>query len=302
MNLEQFHYIIEVAKTHSLSKAASNLFVTQSAVSQSIANLESELGVRIFTRTRLGAVPTKEGMDIIQKAIEVVNKLQEIKDGAMRLSEVMHAELRVASIPGAMSALVKTVASFKNDYPNVSFRIIEGMSDEILDEIKHNKVDIGLIGIRDDTSIVGTGMLFEPIWESNIVIGVWKNSPLAIRNKVTPEDMRHQSFALYDEPFIHEFERGFSEAHGQLPIFFTSNNPNAIATAMKENLAATLGYDFSFFDSPHTLNGDIVTREIDGVRQLPIHLGWVRSERNKSAQISNLFIQRFLNHFQIRSI
>jgi translation elongation factor EF-1alpha len=67
---------------------------------------------------------------------------------------------------------------------------------------------------------------------------------------------------------------------------------------MRENLAATLGYDFSFFDSPLTLSGDIVKVEIEGVDQEPIELGWVRSETNKGSKLSKMFIQRFQHQFQ----
>ncbi|KRE59629.1 LysR family transcriptional regulator [Paenibacillus sp. Soil750] len=297
MKLEQMHYIIEVAKTKSLTMAANNLNVTQSAVSQSIASLESEFGLPIFIRSRTGVVPTKEGLSIIQTALEVVTKLQDMKERVLRLSQTMQAELQVASIPGVMSSLVKTVSSFKNDYPDVSFRIIEANSDLIMQEIRQNKVDLGLVGMRGSTTNEA-GITFEPIWEGKIVVGVWQNSPLAAKKKITPAEMRKLSFALYDETYIHDFLHDFSEDHGKLSILFRSNNPNAIATALKENLAATFGYDFSFFDSPYALNGSLVMLEIDEVEQIPIQLGWVRSDTDKNVQISNLFIQRFLQHFQ----
>ncbi|OCT14452.1 hypothetical protein A8709_26975 [Paenibacillus pectinilyticus] len=299
MKLDQLQYIIEVAKTKSLTMAANNLNVTQSAVSQSIASLESELGLPIFIRSRSGVEPTKEGVSIIQTALEVVTKLQEMKERVLRLSQIMQAELRVASIPGVMSSLVKTVSNFKNEYPDVSFRITEENSDNTLNAIRQNKVDLGLVGMRGDTA-KGTGMLFEPIWEGRIVIGVWNNSPLAAKKKITPFELQKYSLALYDESYVHDFLHEFEANYGPLPILFTSNNPNAIATALKESLAATIGYDFSFFDSPYALNGSLVMLEIEDVEQVPIHLGWVRSDTSKSSQISNLFIQRFKQHFQVK--
>lgn len=297
MNLDQLYYIIEVAKTKSLSTAANNLHITQSAVSQSIANLESELGLQLFVRSRAGAVPTKEGLDIIRKATDVVAMLQDMKDGALQLSEMMHAELRVAAIPGVMNTLVRTVSSFKRDYPNVTFQIIERGSREVLDEIKHNQVDIGLVGIGQDSTTLGAGMIFEPIWEGKLVVAVDRNSPLASKKKVTPEEMQKHSFAFYDEAYIHDFVHHFTEVHGPLTLFFTSNNPYAITTALKEDLAITIGYDFSLINSPNTLKGDFVILEIDGVKQEPIQLGWVRADTNKGSQLSKMFIKRFLHYF-----
>lgn len=196
---------------------------------QSIAPLESELGLTIFIRARSGSIPTKEGLEIIKKGFEVVNKLEEMKEGALRLSEFMNAELRVAAIPGVMNSLVQTVSSFRSEYQNISFRIVEGVSEDILHKLRLNELDIGLIGIRGDVSSIGPGILFEPIWDGRIVVGAWRTSPLAAKKKVTPEEMRKHSFALYDEAPVMDFVREFAMAHGPLILQFTSNNQNAIA-------------------------------------------------------------------------
>ncbi|MFJ8527537.1 LysR family transcriptional regulator [Bacillus sp. NPDC094106] len=74
MNLEQMEYIKEISRTQSISLAAKNLHVSQAAVSQSISLLERELGVKLFIRSRLGTTPTKEGKNIIRKALEIIKR------------------------------------------------------------------------------------------------------------------------------------------------------------------------------------------------------------------------------------
>ena len=59
MNFEQLEYIKEVIETKSMSIAAENLHVTQSAISQSISLLEKEFGVQLFKRSRNGTIPTE---------------------------------------------------------------------------------------------------------------------------------------------------------------------------------------------------------------------------------------------------
>lgn len=77
MNIEQLLYIVEVAKYSSLSIAAQNLHVTQSNISQSITNLEKELGIKVLKRSRgHGAVPTDEGRIILKLAYEVQKNLR----------------------------------------------------------------------------------------------------------------------------------------------------------------------------------------------------------------------------------
>lgn len=71
MHLEQLKYIVEVAKTRSISIAAQNLHVSQSTISKAITNLEQELSIHLFTRSRLGAQPTTEGKNIIKKPMKL---------------------------------------------------------------------------------------------------------------------------------------------------------------------------------------------------------------------------------------
>ena len=61
MNIEQLQYIIEVSEQGTIAKAAENLHVSHSAISQAIASLESELGITIFNRSRSGSICTTEG-------------------------------------------------------------------------------------------------------------------------------------------------------------------------------------------------------------------------------------------------
>lgn len=67
MNLVQLAYIVEVSKLGSLSEASKKLHVTQSAISQSITNLDRELGIKVFNRSRIGTTSTVIGNEIIKK-------------------------------------------------------------------------------------------------------------------------------------------------------------------------------------------------------------------------------------------
>lgn len=78
MNIDQLLYVVEVAKTGSITTAAENLHVTPAGVSQSISNLEKRLGITIFARSRKGSSPTLEGKATIKKAYEIISKYQEL--------------------------------------------------------------------------------------------------------------------------------------------------------------------------------------------------------------------------------
>ncbi|QRG68651.1 LysR family transcriptional regulator [Brevibacillus choshinensis] len=292
MNLEQLESIIEIAKTGSLTKASQNRHVTLSAISQSLSALEAELGITLFTRSRMGAVPTAEGLGIIQKAFEIQRKLQEIQEEAQGYTNTMTGELRLATIPGPMNLLVNAVARFKKDYPQVRPEIAEKGSQEILEDIRNDKIDIGLIIVYESLVKKNPGLIFEKLIEGKMVVGVSRNSPLALLKTVTPEVLRQQSFVLYNDEYVKWFVGDFAATYGPVDVLFTTNNTDAIRSAVREELAVTIGLDYSFIHEPNMLDKDIVTLEIDIPKQQPVYLGWVQPEERHFSRVSKGFTQR----------
>ncbi|WP_429842592.1 LysR family transcriptional regulator [Brevibacillus sp. FIR094] len=294
MHLEQLEYIVEITKAGSLTKAAQNKHVTLSAISQSLASLEAELGLTLFTRSRLGAVPTSEGRIIIKKAFEALGKIQEIWEEAQNYTNTLTGELRLATIPGPMNLLVDAVASFKKDYPHIRTEIAEKGTQEILEDILHDKLDIGLVIIHENLlkKSEGLGLVFEQLLEGKMVVGVPKNSPLAYQDSVTPEELRKQSFVLYNDDYVKWFVEDFAATYGPVDILFTTNNTEALRNAIRQNLAVTIGLDYSFVHEPHLQDSDSRTLDLDIPYQQPIYYGWVRSAERHYSRISMNFINR----------
>jgi DNA-binding transcriptional LysR family regulator len=152
MNLEQMEYIKEVARTQSISLAAQNLHVSQAAISQSISLLEKELGIILFKRSRLGTTPTDEGRKIIKTAMEIVSKVDEIRDEAKSTTVSYTGELKIAAIPSLfMTLLPRTLSMFKNEFPQVKVLITEMGGKEIIEEVNKYKIDLGLIVLNEET-------------------------------------------------------------------------------------------------------------------------------------------------------
>lgn len=292
MNIEQLEYIVEVTNAGSLTIAAQNMHVTLSAISQSISALEAELGVLLFTRSRLGTIPTAEGKIIIKKAAEALEKLQELKDEANGFSNTARGELRIATIPGPMPLLVHTITNFKKDYPNVKIEIFEKGSQEILDDIRQHKIDMGLIILLEDIVHKSSGLLFEPLLRGKIVIGVSCNSPLASNKSITPEELLAHSLVLYKADYVEWFMNQFTAAYGPADILFTTNNTDAIQKTITDGLAITVGPDYSFPSEETLLKKDIAIIELEVPKQQDVHFAWVRSEGKHYSQICKNFITR----------
>ncbi|MDK8181330.1 LysR family transcriptional regulator [Paenibacillus sp. UMB4589-SE434] len=293
MNLEQMEYIVEVSNTGSFTKAAQNTHVTLSAISQSISLLEAELGITLFNRSRgQGALPTIEGKQIIKKAQEVLSKVYELKEEARGYCNTLSGELKIATIPGPMHLLVDVVSSFKTDYPHVNIEIFEKGPNEILQDLEHSRIDIGLIVLNDEVINRKEYVTFEKLWEGKMVVGVHPNSPLAHEKKIKPEQLVGQTLVLYDDKDLWEDTNTLISQYGKANILFTTNNTKAIQNAVKRGLAITVGLEYSFTDI-----ADIVPIELDHSDVSPVYYGWVLHKGKHPSQASKRFIQRLQSEF-----
>lgn len=92
MTIQQLEYILEVNRAGSISKAAKNLFVSHSSVSNSIAALEEELGFPVFERNYQGVVPTTHGREVLEHAAQVCEHLRRMRNGKAQLSRRIRME------------------------------------------------------------------------------------------------------------------------------------------------------------------------------------------------------------------
>lgn len=299
MNLEQYENIVEVARIGSLTEAAQNRHVSLSAISQSITLLEAELGVLLFTRSRgLRAVPTVEGKAIISKANEVLMKVNELKAEAQIYSNTLSGYLRIATIPGPMHLLVKVISNFKGDFPNVKIEIFEKGPKEILDNVLHNEIDIGLLVSPEGMPDNHQGIVFERLMEGKIVVGVHQDSPLALHAIITPEQLVGQTLVLYDDYYIKDYVKRYLADYGPVNILFVSNNTRAIENAVAEGLAITIGLDYSFIKTSEDTHQVMRTIELQSPDAHPKYFGAVVPVGKHASHIARRFINRLKYEFE----
>lgn len=148
IKLDLYRIFLEVAKCGSFSKAAKRLYMTQPAVSQTINQLENELGIRLFTRTSRGVVLTNEGQilyEYVNSAINLINV------GEMKLEEsrsLMTGVLRIG-VGDTISRyyLLHYLEMFHNNHPNIKLKIINRTTLEICDLLKSGEIDIGICNL-----------------------------------------------------------------------------------------------------------------------------------------------------------
>ena len=132
MNWDDLRFVLALAKAGSLVRAAKDLKVDHTTVARRIESVEADLGVRLFTRTTTGYVPTSEAEGLLPDIKQVEDAVLALERGAHAHDDAIAGTVRVTS-PETFGAryLAPRLASFVRDHPGLTVELVTG--GEILD-------------------------------------------------------------------------------------------------------------------------------------------------------------------------
>ncbi|PGS51218.1 LysR family transcriptional regulator [Bacillus sp. AFS041924] len=293
MNLLQLEYLLEVAKTNSLIKAAANLHISPSGISKAITNLETELQLKIFNRSRLGAELTEEGKFIVSKAQEILLKVEDISIYAYRNHYPEKVNISFSVSPNAMLIIPSALSTYKKKYPYSQVEVFEKKPNTILSNVKAEKTDFGITIFTDEMVNSNPDLEFETILEGGTVICASKNSPLAFLENVHIEDLANQSLILTEDPIMAVYANELINYTPNLNILFTTNNVNVITETVSEGLGIIITMNLFLNKITSIQNGSIITIPFVFPRPLRFSFGIVRLKRKKLSEHSKKFITAF---------
>ena len=146
MTLTQLEYIVALDSHRHFVLASEKCFVTQPTLSMQIQKLEGELGVRIFDRTRQPVIPTEIGAGIIAQARIILREAKMVKELIGDQKDIMTGELRIGIIPTLAPYLLPPLFKrMREKYPQLDLIITETITEEVIQELKKNRLDCGLV-------------------------------------------------------------------------------------------------------------------------------------------------------------
>lgn len=144
MNVQQLEYIIEIAKEKNITRAAKNLFISQSNLSQYLAKLENELDVPLFIRRRNELVLTDAGVEYVEAAKEVIRIKENLYSRIAEVSKNRHITLGVSSQWG-MNLLSDVLPRFRTMMPGILLDVSEAPSQKLIPQLNEGLLDFALI-------------------------------------------------------------------------------------------------------------------------------------------------------------
>ena len=148
MKIVQLEYFCAVARLHSITQAAAELYVTQPAVSSAIKELEKEFNVRLFNRSKNHLTLTKEGELFYQKAQKL---LAEYKQTLNQLHDIGRTISAVKiGIPPLLSTIFfpEMINDFHREYPDIPFELFEYGSIRAANLVHEGILDAALVNMH----------------------------------------------------------------------------------------------------------------------------------------------------------
>ncbi|WP_030676266.1 LysR family transcriptional regulator [Streptomyces cellulosae] len=263
MRTEQLEYIAAVTRLGSLRRAAEELRLSQPALSETVRNLERELGVDLLERKRSGATMSAEGRELlphIAQVLEAVDRLRAAAGEQHRTSRMVRVgTVNAATVP----LLVPAVREFRAAHPVTQVEVVGAQQAEIHRALAEGGFDLGLVNHLEGDD-VPAGFESTRLLRGRPVVCVRPGSALASRDAVSVDDLLAEPLIAMRTGYVmHRYVHRLLA--GRDPLFSYSTDGAEMGKLMvAEGLGATVLPDFSVIGDPLERLGTITYRPIAG--------------------------------------
>lgn len=298
MTILQLKYVIAVANSSSMREAANYLFITQPALSLAINDIEEELGVILFNRNSRGVTLTKEGEEFLIYAKQAVGQFELIEDKYEgKKTGRSHFAVSLQHYVFAIHAFVNTMKQY--DLEEYTYSIHETRTDEVLEDVKSLRSEIGIISYSSTNEKIMKKILkeyqlkFIPLMTRETYVYVWKEHPLAIKEELSLNDLAEYPCVSFDQRSENNFylpEEALSNYNFKKIIKSTDRATTA------ELMIALNGYSIGtgiMIDS-YSLKEGFVSIKL--VEEDPLTIGYIVKDKHSMSEMGETYIAELMKY------
>ena len=193
MTLQQLRYVIAIADNKSINKAAGLLFMSQPALSDSIKELESEIGISIFERTNKGVTVTPDGSEFMSYARQMIEQYSLIEDRYVNKTRKEKFGVSTQHYTFAVKAFVELIEKCGMDH--YEFCVSETTTHEVIEDVKQFKSEIGILYLDSFNYDVLTklfrekNLTYKELFSCKIYVYLATSHPLADKQSIKFEEL-----------------------------------------------------------------------------------------------------------------
>ena len=204
MTLQQLKYAVTAADKGTMSEAANSLFIAQPSLTNSIKELEKELGITIFHRTNKGIIISNEGNEFLGYARQVLQQMNMLEE--KYIDNGSHKQIFSVSTQHysfAVSAFVDLIRTFGNK--NYDFTLRETETYEIIEDVSNFRSEVGILYLSDENESVisriieKNGLKFDELFTARPHVFISSHHPLACREVILPDELKGYPFLSFEQ-------------------------------------------------------------------------------------------------------
>ena len=203
MTLQQLKYALTIADCGSMNEAAKQLFLSQPSLSETIKELENEIGLDIFLRSNRGIVITPEGEEFLSYAKQVIDQYELLQSKYIEKNIKKKFSVSTQHYTFAVKAFVETVKQIGMEH--YEFAVHETTTASVIENVKNFKSEIGVLYQNDFNEKVlnkmfkENGLEFVELFSCDTFVYIWKGHPLAKQKVISMEELDEYPCLSFDQ-------------------------------------------------------------------------------------------------------
>ncbi|MFT5913848.1 MAG: DNA-binding transcriptional LysR family regulator [Flammeovirgaceae bacterium] len=198
IEIRHLRYFLAVAEELNFRKASENLFISQPGLSKQIANLEEELGFKLFERNNRNVKLTSEG-EYLQKEIGLILKsLEGTLSHTKLMSEGLQGTIRMGYVGSAMQNVIpELLLNLKNSLPKIRFTLKERDNSAQVRALKNGEIDLGFVRLNQ----VPKPLILKPVLNDTFSLVLPSKHSISQSNFTSLAQLKEESFILFEEKY-----------------------------------------------------------------------------------------------------
>ncbi len=274
MRTSRFEVFLKIVETKSLTRTAAFFGCTQSAVSQMVRALETDLGVTLLARNKSGVRLTAEGEYLLPSMRQIVGGERSVFEKSLELQNMNAGLIRIGIFTSlSCQWLPPYLKKFRDAYPNIGFELLQGDMLQICDWLRNGMVDIGFMTKPPEDEFYFRELLADRM---NIVLPA--DHPLAGK-QLRLNDLANETFVLLESGYSQIVEKMFQRAGLRPKRQYTVKDDYTVMSMVESGLGVTLLPELVLQRSPYSLY--VCPAEPACYRRLGV--AWLKREQNSIA-------------------
>lgn len=239
MEIRVLRYFLTVVREESITKAAEALHITQPTLSRQLAQMEEELGVKLFVRGTRKISLTDSGLLLRRRAEEILELTDKTEKELSTQEENIEGMVSIGCGDiASVQLLPGLIREFNERYPHVCFDLYTATADHVRERMDRGITDVGLL--LEPVTIDKYDFVRLPVREQWVAV-MHPDAPLASKEAVTAQDLLGVPLIMPHRMSVQsQLANWFGDHYGGLHTLFTSNLPSNSSVMVYNRLAYSL--------------------------------------------------------------